>query len=60
MKMPIANSGCVVRSWVIALAIGGAITAPRKSPASSPASAKATPLSPRRRPEKANDDRGRR
>ena len=53
MKMPAAKSGCVVRSWVIAFAIGGAITAPRNSPARSPAIAKATPLKPRRRPEKA-------
>ena len=54
MKTPIAKSVWVVRSWVIALAIGGAITAPRKSPARSPASARATPVSPRRSPETAN------
>ncbi len=53
-KMPIAKYGRVVGFWVIQLAIGGAITAPRKRPATSPAMAKATPLRPRRSPEIAN------
>ena len=46
-KMPMANSGWVLRSWVMARAALGAITAPTRRPASRPPSENATQLMPR-------------